>query len=89
MSSKSGSNFGLSCSYITYFCGEAGPIRVSWTSRNPGRIFFGCMKYGNNGCNLFDWIDKEKTVQEEMKYVYHKMRGIDFQKEDWGQLLKG
>ena len=63
-------------------------MRVSWTLRNPGRRFFGCKKYGDNECNFFDWVDKEKIVPEEMKDVYHKMRGIACQKEDWRAVIE-
>ncbi|KAM7525704.1 hypothetical protein LguiA_015606 [Lonicera macranthoides] len=88
MSSNSCSYSG-SCSYVTCFCGEVAPIRVSWTSRNPGRRFFGCKKYGNNGCNFFQWVDKDKTVEEEMKEVCDQIRHIAVQKEDWRAVVEG
>ncbi|KAM7516001.1 hypothetical protein LguiA_005584 [Lonicera macranthoides] len=59
------------------------PIRVSWMSRNPGKRFFGFRRYSNNGCNFFDWVNKEKNVQEEMKEIYYQIRHIAVQKEDW------
>ncbi|KAM7462032.1 hypothetical protein LguiA_030153 [Lonicera macranthoides] len=89
MSLNSGSSSGESCSYVTCFCGEPAPIRVSWTSRYPGRRFFGCRSYGNNGCNFFDWVDKEKTIQEEMKEIYNQIRHISVQKEDWRAVAEG
>ncbi|KAM7498694.1 hypothetical protein LguiA_023108 [Lonicera macranthoides] len=62
---------------------------VSWTSRNPGRKFFGCKSYGNNGCNFFDLVDKEKTIQEEMKEIYNQIRHVAVQKEDWRAIAEG
>ncbi|KAM7479051.1 hypothetical protein LguiA_027264 [Lonicera macranthoides] len=90
MSLNSSSNSGISCSYVTCFYGETATIKVSWMSKNPGRRFFGCRRYGNNGCNLFDWIDKEKTIQEEMKQIFYcQIRHITVQKEDWRAVAKG
>ncbi|KAM7525327.1 hypothetical protein LguiA_015229 [Lonicera macranthoides] len=89
MSLNSVSSSGESCSYVTCFCGEPAPIRVSWTSRNSGRRFFGCRSYSNNGCNFFDWVDKEKTIQEEMKEIYNQIRHVAIQKKIGEQLLKG
>ncbi|KAM7469389.1 hypothetical protein LguiA_007572 [Lonicera macranthoides] len=89
MSSNSNSNSGSSCSYATCFCGEVAPTRVSWTTRNPGRRFLGCKIFGNNGCNFFDWVDKEKSMDEEMQDIRNKMRAIHRQKEDWRAVAEG
>ncbi|KAM7469918.1 hypothetical protein LguiA_008101 [Lonicera macranthoides] len=72
----------------TCFCGKVAPIRVSWTTRNPDRRFFGCKKYGNNGCNFFHWVNKDKTVEEEMKEICDQIRHIAIQKEDWRAVVK-
>ncbi|XP_050215892.1 uncharacterized protein LOC126666995 [Mercurialis annua] len=37
------------------------PLYTSWTEKNPGRRFYGCVNYKNGGCNFFEWHDKEMT----------------------------
>ena len=33
-----------------YHCGDVADMKTSWTTRNPGRRFFGCRHYG-----VSDW----------------------------------
>ena len=39
-------------------CGAPATIRTSWTSKNPGRRFYGCpRKVGK--CDYFSWYDQQ------------------------------
>ncbi|KAM7468929.1 hypothetical protein LguiA_007112 [Lonicera macranthoides] len=88
MSSNSSSNSG-SCSYATCFCGEVAAMRVSRTEKNPGRRFIGCKNFGNNGCNFFHWVDKERTVAEGIQANYSKTKGMYRENEDWRAVVEG
>ena len=79
----SSSNSASSVSYVTCYCGDPAAVKVSRTSRNSGRRFFGCVK-GTQGCNFFGWVNnnRSKSVDEEMVEAYHHMRSLSLQKED-------
>ena len=87
---SSSSNSASSVSYVTCFCGNAAAVRVSRTSTNLGRRFFGCVK-GTQGCNYFSWVDniRNKSVDEEMAEAYHHMRSLSLQKEDQRAVAEG
>ncbi|KAG6724754.1 hypothetical protein I3842_03G272100 [Carya illinoinensis] len=41
-------------------CGKEAALRISNTSRNPGRAFYGCPLYNKEGlpqCKYFKWAD--------------------------------
>ncbi|KAL0855196.1 hypothetical protein Bca101_060348 [Brassica carinata] len=38
-------------------CGIKSSIRKAWTDKNPGRLFYGCDRYQEDGCNFFEWYD--------------------------------
>ncbi|WCJ33404.1 hypothetical protein M5689_014770 [Euphorbia peplus] len=42
-------------------CGDFAVERVSWTSANPGRRFFGCKHYETTkpSCGYHSWIDEQ------------------------------
>ncbi|OIT03409.1 hypothetical protein A4A49_52952 [Nicotiana attenuata] len=39
-------------------CGKPTPLKVAWTTANPGRRFFGCSLYPKaNSCRFFQWYE--------------------------------
>ncbi|XP_017245521.1 uncharacterized protein LOC108217189 [Daucus carota subsp. sativus] len=41
-------------------CGTAAALKTSWTDSNPGRRFWGCMRFKDNrsnACNFHQWFD--------------------------------
>ncbi|CAN1217528.1 hypothetical protein LINPERPRIM_LOCUS1046 [Linum perenne] len=50
-------------------CGIKASRRISHTSANPGRKFFGCRNYkskvANNGCGYFEWLDDKVAALNE------------------------
>ena len=86
----SSSTTGMSgTSYVTCHCGEVAPIRVSTTAKNPGRRFFGCKKYGEKGCGFFEWVDKQKTLHDEITAMYQQMDSLTVTKEDLRAVNEG
>ncbi|XP_062160993.1 uncharacterized protein At4g04775-like [Alnus glutinosa] len=55
------------------YCGVHARLRYSWTSDNPGRKWYGCIKYKKAGdCDFFKWADNkmisyEKRLEEHMR----------------------
>ncbi|KAK6130378.1 hypothetical protein DH2020_035883 [Rehmannia glutinosa] len=48
-------NEGMYCN-----CGMDALLKTSWTKSNPGRRFWACPRYGQNGyCGHFKWADDE------------------------------
>ncbi|CAN1163029.1 hypothetical protein LINPERHAP2_LOCUS24802, partial [Linum perenne] len=49
-------------------CGIKASRRISHTSANPGRKFFGCRNYkskADNGCGYFKWLDDKVAAFNE------------------------
>ena len=53
-------------SYKTCYCGAPAPIKVSRTSDNPGRRFFGCQNYKVQPCAFFKWVDEDDGIESRM-----------------------
>ncbi|KAB1215754.1 hypothetical protein CJ030_MR4G020416 [Morella rubra] len=51
-------------SFVLCYCGIEAKMRTSWTEKNPGRRFFGCLRYGlvmgPRCCEFFEWVDPPK-----------------------------
>ncbi|KAJ4879949.1 hypothetical protein Rs2_06244 [Raphanus sativus] len=44
-------------------CGLPAKIDQAWTDKNPGRRFYGCVRFKEgNGCNFFRWLDEREVV---------------------------
>ncbi|CAN1753228.1 hypothetical protein LINPERHAP1_LOCUS5075, partial [Linum perenne] len=51
-------------------CGLQAARRISRTSLNPGRKFFGCPLFPNGGCDYFVWYEvKGATLMEKEELV--------------------
>ncbi|XP_050231275.1 uncharacterized protein LOC126680234 [Mercurialis annua] len=41
------------------YCNQPAVLKTAWTTKNPGRRFFGCHGYqSGDGCDYFDWLDQ-------------------------------
>ncbi|CAH9099878.1 unnamed protein product [Cuscuta europaea] len=45
---------------------------TSWTDKNPGRRFYGCPHYENDGCGFFEWHDEPLT--NRAKHVINDLK---------------
>ncbi|XP_062154844.1 uncharacterized protein LOC133862932 [Alnus glutinosa] len=58
------------------YCGVRARLRYSWTSDNPGRKWYGCIKYKEAGdCDFFRWADNDMTSYE--KRLEEHMRDME------------
>ncbi|CAF2154882.1 unnamed protein product [Brassica napus] len=44
------------------FCGIPASFTKSWTDKNPGRLFYGCSRYQEQGCGFFEWHDEGEVT---------------------------
>ncbi|KAL3362214.1 hypothetical protein AABB24_014875, partial [Solanum stoloniferum] len=61
-----------------YYCGLHVELKMSRTSTNPGRMFWGCQKYTNgNGCGFFRWADMTDRTYQEQYYMKNQSTNVD------------
>ncbi|CAH8319992.1 unnamed protein product [Eruca vesicaria subsp. sativa] len=64
----SGSSFSqrsrrFSCLRLCH-CGLPAKIRQAWADKNPGRHFYGCLRFKlGNECKYFSWFDEEDGTE--------------------------
>lgn len=78
-------------SYVTCHCGETTAIRVSTTSLNPGKRFFGCKNFDHpekRNCAFFDWVENDTSVALKEREMYRQMNNMRITKEDL-RVVKG
>nr|GMD06415.1 DNA-(apurinic or apyrimidinic site) lyase [Ipomoea batatas] len=47
---------------VRCWCGEVAPVKMSWSTANPGKRYRACPHYGgNDNCWYFEWIDSDVT----------------------------
>jgi len=60
------------------YCGLHAELKMSRTSTNPGRMFWGCQKYTNgNGCGFFRWADMADPTYQEQHYMKNQSTNVD------------
>ncbi|KAL6555163.1 hypothetical protein OROGR_006421 [Orobanche gracilis] len=60
-------------------CGVASPLVTSWSKENPGRRFYGCGRYEEDGrrkCTFFIWHDNEANARDK-KLIAALLRKLD------------
>ncbi|KAF5194427.1 hypothetical protein FRX31_015987 [Thalictrum thalictroides] len=50
-------------------CGIEDLVKISLTSDNPYRRFYGCCNYPTNNCNYFRWIDPPLNMEKKVEYL--------------------
>ncbi|KAG5594171.1 hypothetical protein H5410_035403 [Solanum commersonii] len=59
-------------------CGLHAELKMSRTSTNPERMFWGCQKYTNgNGYGFFRWADMADPTYQEQYYMKNQSTNVD------------
>ncbi|KAG5570549.1 hypothetical protein H5410_060315 [Solanum commersonii] len=59
------------------YCGLQAELKMSRTSTNSGRMFWGYQKYSNgNGCEFFRWADMADPTYQEQYYMKNQSTNV-------------
>nr|GMD97535.1 uncharacterized protein LOC109168447 [Ipomoea batatas] len=71
---------------VRCWCGEIAPVRMSWSSANPGKRFRACPRYGGNGnCRYFQWLDSDVS-DRVAKVIRGLLKRLDKQDSEMQRL---
>nr|GMC91072.1 DNA-(apurinic or apyrimidinic site) lyase [Ipomoea batatas] len=73
---------------VRCWCGEIAPVRMSWSSANPGKRFRACPHYGvrgNGNCRYFQWLDSDVS-DRVAKVIRGLLKRLDKQDSEMQRL---